>query len=98
VAQFTLGAKSTIRLNIVRGGPDLDYLLFYKTSTVVPTVTAEAGGIPGITGGVSNVSVNAATKTITATTTGDAGFIKVTGATKIKSVTLVGTTLTVVYE
>jgi hypothetical protein len=96
VAEFTLGAKSTIRLTIPGG--DIDYLLFYKTSTVVPTVTAEAGGIPGITGGVSDVSVNAATKTITATTTGDAGFIKVTGATKIKSVTLVGTTLTVVYE
>ena len=98
VAQFTLGAKSTVRLNIVRGGPDIDYLLFYKTSTVVPPVTAEAGGIPGVTGGVSNVSVNTETKTITATTTGDAGFLKVTGATKIKSVTLVGTTLTIVYE
>jgi len=95
VAEFTLGAKSTVRLTIPGG--DIDYLLFYKKQGG-PTVTAEAGGIPGITGGVSNVSVNTATKTITATTTGDAGFIKVTGATKIKSVTLVGTTLTVVYE
>ncbi len=96
LAEITLGTKSTVRLNIVRGGPDLDYMLFYKKASV--EVTAEAGGIPGITGGVSNVSVNTATKTITATTTGEAGFVKVTGATRIVSVTLVGTTLTVVYE
>jgi hypothetical protein len=99
VAEFTLGTKSTVRLNIVRGGPDIDYLLFYKKAGgVTPPVDAVPGGIPGITGGVSNVSVNTATKTITATTTGEAGFLTVTGATKIKSVTLVGTTLTVVYE
>ena len=55
--------------------------------------------MPGLSGGgVSNVNVNTATKTITATVSGEAGFLKVTGASKVKSVTLVGTTLTVVYE
>ena len=95
-ATFTLGANSTVRLTIPGG--DIDYLLFYKVSTG-PSVVAVPSDVPGLSGGgVSNVNVNTETKTITATVSGDAAFLKVTGATKIKSVTLVGTTLTVVYE
>jgi hypothetical protein len=97
-AKFTLGANSTVRLTIPGG--DIDYLLFYKVGTG-PSVTATPGGAPGLDGaGISNVNVNTATKTITATVTATStsGFIKVTGASKIKSVTLAGTTLTIVYQ
>jgi len=95
-ATFTLGANSTVRLTIPGG--DIDYLLFYKAAG--PSVTAVPGA-PGLSGdGISNVNVNTATKTITATVSNTAasGFLKVSGASKIKSVTLVGSTLTVVYE
>jgi len=99
VATFTLGANSTVRLTIAGG--DIDYLLFYKVSTPPPGILAVPSDVPGLSGaGVSNVNVNTATKTITATVSNEssAGFLKVTGATAIKSVTLVGSTLTVVYE
>jgi len=97
-ATFTLGANSTVRLTIPGG--DIDYLLFYKVSTG-PTVVAVPSPVPGLGGdGVSNVNVNTETKTITATVsnTASSGFLKVSGASKIKSVTLVGSTLTIIYE
>jgi hypothetical protein len=97
VAEFTLGAKSTIRLTIPGG--DIDYLLFYKKAGGGgPTITPVVPSLPGAT--LTDVVVNTATKTITAKAPAgsNTGFLKVDGVGRIVSVTLVGDVLTVVYE
>ena len=38
VASFALGANSTIRLRTTKGGPDLDYILLYKTGGAAPSL------------------------------------------------------------
>ncbi len=58
LASFTLGANTTVRFTITVGGPDLDFLMFYKVggSVALPTVSIGADGKITYTGTLTSAT------------------------------------------
>ena len=58
LASFTLGANTTVRFTITVGGPDLDFLMFYKVGGTValPTVSIGADGKITYTGTLTSAT------------------------------------------